>query len=221
MIASLPRWERQYILNYHLSDKRMENNKFHIIVVDDTMGEKDPFVVELKLEYQKVAEVSYFQKVEEAMRFVDDHMSERIILFMDCRFGSVWQGVDAIMQLREKTSLVYVITISANNVNQLSNKDIMSLINTDNVFFIKNTDITGAKEKVETIRMQWDSRFDCVLEQWLIRHQEDKDKIVYSQNRKAYSWGQLLNEVRLQTEVGKDFARIMNQYCISKFKLEE
>ena len=34
----------------------MENNKFHIIVVDDTMGEKDPFVVELKLEYQEEAE---------------------------------------------------------------------------------------------------------------------------------------------------------------------
>lgn len=199
----------------------MEENKFHIIVVDDTMGDKDPFVVELKLEYQKEAVVSYFEKVDAAMAFVESHMSERMIIIMDCRFGSVWQGIDAVMKLREKTSLVYVIMISANNANQLSNNDIMSLINTENIFFIKNTDIAGAKNKIEIVRTQWDSRFDCVLEHWLIRHQEDKDKVVYSQNDKVYTWGQLLDEVRKQTEVGKDFERVMNQYCISKFKLAE
>ena len=114
------------------------------------MGEKDPFIVELKLDYQKTANVSYFTKVDDAMTFVDEHMSERMIIIMDCRFGSVWQGVDAVMKLREKTSLVYVIMISANNVNQLSSNDIMSLINTENIFFIKNTDIAGAKEKIDT-----------------------------------------------------------------------
>ena len=116
----------------------MEKNKFHIIVVDDTMGEKDPFVVELKLEFQQEANVEYFNDVDSAMSFVDAHMSERMILIMDCRFGSVWQGIDAVMKLREKTALIYVIMISANNVSQLSNADITSLINTDNIFFIKN-----------------------------------------------------------------------------------
>ena len=85
----------------------MEENKFHIIVVDDTMGEKDPFIVELKLDYKKTANVSYFTNVDDAMMFVEEHMAERMIIIMDCRFGSVWQGVDAVMKLREKTSLVY------------------------------------------------------------------------------------------------------------------
>ena len=105
----------------------MEKNKFHIIVVDDTMGEKDPFVVELKLEFQQEANVEYFNDVDSAMSFVDAHMSERMILIMDCRFGSVWQGIDAVLRLREQTSLVYVIMMSANNVNQLSSTDIVSL----------------------------------------------------------------------------------------------
>ncbi len=196
------------------------DNKFNIVVVDDTMGDKDPFVVELKLEFQNDANVTYFRAVDEAMSFVDAHMSERIILIMDCRFGSVWQGIDAVKTLREKTSLIYVIMISANNVTQLSNSDIISLINTDNIFFIKNTDIEGAKEKINLICRLWDSRFDCVLERWLIRHKEDNDKVVYSHNDRAFTWGELLNEVRLQTEEGKNFERIMNQYCIAKFKLE-
>lgn len=194
----------------------MEENKFHIIVVDDTMGEKDPFIVELKLDYQKTANVSYFTKVDDAMTFVDEHMSERMIIIMDCRFGSVWQGVDAVMKLREKTSLVYVIMISANNVNQLSSNDIMSLINTDNIYFIKNTDIAGAKEKIDKIQSLWKVRFDCVLEQWLIRHPEDNCKEAFSEvsTGKTYTWEDILVELRKQTSVGKSFEKKLNDYYI-------
>ena len=194
----------------------MEENKFHIIVVDDTMGEKDPFIVELKLDYQKTANVSYFTKVDDAMTFVDEHMSERMIIIMDCRFGSVWQGVDTVMKLREKTSLVYVIMISANNVNQLSSNDIMSLINTDNIYFIKNTDIAGAKEKIDKIQSLWKVRFDCVLEQWLIRHPEDNSKEAFSEvsTGKTYTWEDILVELRKQTSVGKSFEKKLNDYYI-------
>lgn len=194
----------------------MEENKFHIIVVDDTMGEKDPFIVELRLDYQKTANVSYFTKVDDAMTFVDEHMSERMIIIMDCRFGSVWQGVDAVMKLREKTSLVYVIMISANNVNQLSSNDIMSLINTDNIYFIKNTDIAGAKEKIDKIQSLWKVRFDCVLEQWLIRHPEDNSKEAFSEvsTGKTYTWEDILVELRKQTPVGKSFEQKLNEYYI-------
>lgn len=194
----------------------MEEKKFHIIIVDDTMGEKDPFVVELKLNYQKEAIISYFTKVEEALTFVDEHMSEQMVIIMDCRFGSVWQGVDAVKELRKKTSLIYVIMMSANNVNQLSSQDIISLINMDSIFFIKNTDIEGAKEKIETIRKLWNVRFDCVLEQWLIRHPEDNNKEAFSEasTGRTYSWADILTELRLQTPVGKSFEQMLNEYYI-------
>lgn len=192
------------------------DKSFHIVIVDDTMGEKDPFVVELKLEYEPNGKVSYFAAVDEAMDFVDAHMSERIILIMDCRFGSVWQGIDAVKKLREKTSLIYVIMISANNATQLSNADIISLINTDNIYFIKNTDIEGAKEKINTIQGLWDSRFDCVLEEWIMRHPEDNGKEAYSElsTGKTYSWADILKELRHQTPVGKSFEQKLNEYYL-------
>ena len=114
----------------------MKDNQYHIIIVDDSMGDKDPFIVEMKLEFGNEAQVSYFEEVNKAMSFIDEHMSERMILFMDCRFGSVWQGVDAVLKLREKTSLIYVVMMSANNPTQLVDKDITALINTDNISFI-------------------------------------------------------------------------------------
>lgn len=192
----------------------MEVKKFHIIIVDDTMGEKDPFIVELKLTYQKEAVVSYFENVQEAMAFVDEHMSERMIIIMDCRFGSVWQGVDAVINLRKKTSLIYVIMMSANSVTQLSGNDIMNLINMDSLFFIKNTDIAGAKERIEQIRTQWNARFDCVLEEWLLRHPEDNTKEAFSELGKTYTWNDILVELRHQTKVGKSFEQMLNEYYI-------
>lgn len=192
----------------------MEVKKFHIIIVDDTMGEKDPFIVELKLTYQKEAVVSYFENVQEAMAFVDEHMSERMIIIMDCRFGSVWQGVDAVINLRKKTSLIYVIMMSANSVTQLSGNDIINLINMDSLFFIKNTDIEGAKERIEQIRTQWNARFDCVLEEWLLRHPEDNTKEAFSELGKTYTWNDILVELRHQTKVGKSFEQMLNEYYI-------
>ncbi len=197
----------------------MEEKKFHIIIVDDTMGEKDPFVVELKLTYQQEAIVSYFRTVEDAMIFADAHMSERMIIIMDCRFGSVWQGIDAVVKLREKTSLIYVIMISANNVNQLSNEDIMTLINLEGLFFVKNTDIAGAIKKIEHIRVQWNVRFDCVLEEWLLRHPEDNDKEAYSvPGEKRYTWAEILTELRRQTPIGKSFEKELNDFYIYQLK---
>ena len=195
----------------------MTENKFHIIIVDDTMGEKDPFVVNIKLDYADEAEVSYFYDVEEAMTFVDNHMSERMIIFMDCKFGSVWQGIDAVINLRKKTALIYVVMMSANPMNQLKSDDLIALINTENIFFVKNTDEDGAKEKIEKIRSIWTSRFDCILERWLTRHPEDRDKEAYSTLDKKYTWKDILSELRMQTSAGKAMEQMVNQFYLYKY----
>ena len=82
--------------------------------------------------------------------------------------------------------------------------------------FCKNTDIEGAREKIETIRNLWNVRFDCVLEQWLLRHPEDNNKEAFSEasTGKSYTWADILVELRLQTPVGKSFEKMLNEYYI-------
>ena len=65
------------------------------------------------------------------------------------------------------------------------------------------------------------SKFDCVLEQWLIRHPEDKHKVVIRQNGVNYTWNDVLREVRMQTEFGMDFERRANQSSIYRYKRSE
>jgi len=213
----LRHWAQQYTLNYHSKNKIMEDSIFHIIIVDDTMGENDPFVVNLKLDYGSEAKITYFENVSPAMDFIDMHMSERMIVFMDCKFGSVWEGIDAVIKLRKKTALVYVVMMSANPINQLKTDDLASLINTENIFFIKNTDEDGAKEKIERIRSIWKSRFDCILERWLTRHPEISDVEAFSQSGKKYTWKDILSEIRMQTPVGKAMEQMVNQFYLYKY----
>lgn len=195
----------------------MDDNKFHIIIVDDTMGKMDPFVINMKINYAADAVISYFDNVEDAMTFVDNHMAERMIIFMDCKFGSIWQGIDAVIDIRKKTALIYVVMMSANLMSQLKSDDLIKLINTENIFFIKNTDEDGAKEKIEKIRSIWKSRFDCILERWLIRHPEIADKEAYSTVEKKYTWKDILSELRMQTPAGKAMEQMVNQFYLYKY----
>lgn len=195
----------------------MDDNKFYIIIVDDTMGKMDPFIINMEINYAADAVITYFDNVEDAMTFVDDHMSERMIIFMDCKFGSVWQGIDAVIDIRKKTALIYVVMMSANPMNQLKSDDLIKLINTENIFFIKNTDEDGANEKIEKIRSIWKSRFDCILERWLIRHPEIADKEAYSTVEKKYTWKDILSELRMQTQAGKAMEQMVNQFYLYKY----
>ena len=198
---------------------------FKVVFIDDNLkkGLREPFVNSIK-KLRPEIEPSVFINPEEGLGFVLENLNSRMIVFVDCRFdGYGLQGINLLKQIREKTSLLYIVMMSANNLSQIAGVDLVEMINQDYIWFLdrNNSTVRDACKLIDSISALWDSRFDCVLEQWLIRHQEDKEKIVYSQNNTVYTWGQLLTEVRTQTEVGKDFERVMNQYCISKFKLAE
>lgn len=198
---------------------------FKVVFIDDNLKKQqnEPFVRSIS-KLRPNIEPSVFVDPAIGLQFVMENLNSRMIVFVDCRFdGYGIQGINLLKQIRERTSLLYIVMMSANNLNQIAGIDLVEMINQDYIWFLdrNNSTVQDACKLIDTIASLWDSRFDCVLEQWLIRHQEDKDKVVYNQNNKAYSWGELLNEVRLQTEVGKDFERVMNQYCIAKFKIEQ
>ena len=198
---------------------------FKVVFIDDNLkkGLREPFVNSIK-KLRPEIEPSVFINPEAGLSFVLENLNGRMIVFVDCRFdGYGLQGINLLKQIREKTSLLYIVMMSANNLSQIAGVDVVEMINQDYIWFLdrNNSTVQDACKLIDDISALWDSRFDCVLEHWLIRHQEDKDKVVYNKNNKVYTWGQLLDEVRKQTEVGKDFERVMNQYCISKFKLEE
>ena len=111
------------------------DKEFYIIIVDDNMKPTDAFIMWMKKKVLN-AEVVSFRTVEEALSFIFEHLEEKMIIFLDCKFNMGLQGVDGLMKIREKTSLVSVVMMSANSLNQMENLELEAMINSDKLYFI-------------------------------------------------------------------------------------
>lgn len=185
---------------------------FKIIVIDDNMSQTDPFIRRFQKTYSDV-EVSLFQDANKGVKFILQNLSVKMIVFLDCKFDMGIQGMDALRKIREKTSLLYIIMMSANSLFQLPLEDVIEMINNEGIYFINNSDTQKADGLIKEIRHKWETHFDCVLEQWLQSHKVTSIPVI---NRGGidYSLNDILNEVRLQTGFGKEIEQLMYKSTI-------
>lgn len=177
---------------------------FEIVVIDDNMAEKDPFVRTLQKTF-KNSSISVYTKAEEGAKYVIENCNKKIIVFLDCGFTEGIQGIDALKKIREKTSLVYIVMMSAIPVNQLTIDEIDWMINHRGVFFIDNKDTDKAILFVNRITNLMQTKIDCVLEQWVLDHpEESQDRSFVVVGDKSYTLKDMLHEIRSQSEFGRD-----------------
>lgn len=181
---------------------------FEIIIADDNMLPTEPFVRRLEKKYPD-AEVKLFLEIEKCLEYVFRNLSKKMIVFLDCKFDVGLQGIDALKQIREKTSLLYIVMMSANSLQQLQQDDIVEMINNKGIYFINNSDMRKAEEIIEQIKYNWNTNFDCVFEQWILQHETEADKTFVFKGKERYTLRMILDEVRLGTGFGKDIERIM------------
>ena len=197
----------------------MEN--FQLVFIDDNMrdGILDPFVRTIA-DLNPNADVSVFVNPQEGLSYILNHLNTKMIVFLDCKLdGYKLQGIDVLSTIRKKTSLLYVVMMSAYNLAQMQSSAIIQMINEEYIcFFDRNNNLPkDACDVINRIKRLWNVRFDCVLENWLLRHNEDAGKIVMTENGRAYTWGDILQELRSQTPIGKRFEELVNQFYIYQF----
>ena len=192
---------------------------YKLVFIDDNMreGNDNPFVRSIG-KLKKEAEISVFTDPEIGLKFVLDNLNSKMIVFVDCKFdGYGLQGINILKQIREQTSLLYIVMMSANAISQIAGLDIIEMINEDYIWFFdrNNGTVMDACNLIEKIRKLWTTRFDCVLEEWIIRHPEDADKYAYREvGGKSYKWSEMLVELRHQTAIGQIFEGMVNDYYI-------
>lgn len=146
---------------------------FKIIVVDDNMRPHAAFIKRLEKKFPE-ALVKLFSDVEGATTFIQENIESKMIVFLDCKFDVGEQGVDGLKQIREKTSLINVVMMSANALQEMDNADLYSMINAEDAYFIKNSDMNRAEEIVTKTLERWQTHLDCVLEQWVKNHTDEE-----------------------------------------------
>lgn len=193
---------------------------FKIVFIDDNLSEEEPFVQNIRKHYKDADYKHVFQNPDKGLEYVLANLNNKMIVFIDWNFsGYRKKGIDLLKEIRKKTSLLYIVMMSANQLGtDIPLDSIIEMMNEENFFYLdrSNDDFNSVTAIIDKIRANWNTKFDCVLEQWLIRHPEDNNKEAFSEASigKTYTWADILSELRIQSAVGKSFEQKLNEYYI-------
>ena len=193
---------------------------FKIVFIDDNLTETEPLVQNIRKNYKGADYNNIFKNPDEGLAYVLSNLDNKMIVFIDWNFsGNKKRGIDLLKEIRKKTSLLYIVMMSANQLpTDMPLDSIIEMMNEDNFFYLdrSNNDFLVVKSIIDKIQANWETKFDCILEQWLIRHPEDNNKEAFTEaaTGKVYTWTDILSELRRQTAIGKSFEQKLNELYI-------
>lgn len=192
-------------------------NPTKIVYIDDNLSDTDPLIIELGNEFGQ-SNVTLKRKSSEGLAYVLDNIGGKLIVLLDLDLGpGEPHGIEVFEKIREKTSLVYIIIITAKQLNTIDGNELIKFINNDALAIINNTeDIDKIINLVYRASHQLDVRIDCVLEEWILNRPEKERKSIYLSTRsgKEYTLEDIVTEIRRQTSLGKNLEKGILQLAI-------
>jgi len=182
-----------------------------IVIIDDNFRDNDPLIIALEEEYGEKS-VEIFLTPNKGIEYILNNLSSKIVVLLDMDLGENEKRGDAVFkEIREKTTLVTVIIMSA-NLPALTNDELRGFINNHAFSTIKSND--GVKVNLPIIKNavnKLNLRVDCALEEWILRNNpDDREKpFLTLRSGEIYSLNQVLNEIRKghESELGMFFQK--------------
>lgn len=191
-----------------------------IVIIHDDLSEDDPLIDELSDKYE-AQNVVLIKESQKGLDYVLNNLTQKIIVILDLKFkANEISGVKVFEDIRQQTSLVYIIIWTANNLAEVRSEDLVKFINNDALAFISSTDdYTKVLQQVERAVHELDTRVASVIEQWIIsRPDEEKDKpYIMSNDGNSYSLTGILKEIKQQTSFGKEIEKNILLLAIDLF----
>ncbi len=179
----------------------------NLLIIDDNFDADDPAVKMTTIKFPDIKPLIYktgkefFETVER-----EPTLLFQSIIILDLSFGSgQMQGIDILKEIRKKSKLVPVIVFTgADEPAQL----IPDFINLDTNAYITKT--ASSAEFVERVRQcveMLKNNVAAALCEWLEAHPDsEKDTpFIYNVDGKNYSLKQIYEELKQNTNVGKQF----------------
>ena len=184
-----------------------------LIIEDNLKFKEDALVWELETKYGN-ENVVFITNPKEALSFLEKNLDKNIIVLLDIEFpDNEMDGHEILAKIREFSSLIPVILWSGIDESQETFSDFIN----NNVFWFvtKTTNTEHTMSVFEAAERYFKTNLDNTIEDWIILKDDDKDKPVYfTSDGKSYSLNDLLLEIRTQTDIGKSFARKLNELTI-------
>jgi len=180
----------------------------NLLIIDDNFDADDPAVKMTTIKFPYIEPLIYKTGKDffEALKKEPTILFQSIII-LDLSFGSgQMQGIDILKEIRKISKLVPVIVFTgADEPSQL----IPDFINLDtNAYITKTASSAEFVEKVRQCVEMLQNNVASALCEWLEAHPEsDKDTpFLYNVEGKNYSLKQIYEELKLNTNIGKQFS---------------
>ena len=185
-------------------------SKLKIIVVDDNIKITDPLLVQLQINF-KDADIVLKDNAKDGLDYIINNLNSKMIVLLDYDLGKGEpNGTEIFSKIRETTSLLYVIIITAKLIDDIPNKELVTYVNKDALAVIDKT--TSLEDKIKLVQKAihtLDVRVDCTLEQWITNHSDDEQNEPYltTSTGTKLTLKDVLKEIRQQTDLGQKLER--------------
>ncbi|MDO7851372.1 hypothetical protein [Hymenobacter convexus] len=186
----------------------MPKSPIEVVVIDDLMEATAPLIIRLRMFFESVM----LRKTPgEGIEYVLENLGKkRMVVVLDLEFFSNKHAGHQIFEtIRKKSHILPFVIFSATDPSS-QGQDLTDFINEQAFAFHKKG--TPASEVVDTVKRAADSlsaRVDAAIESWIESHPPETREQPYitTANGETISLENILQEIRLQTEKGKEFER--------------
>ena len=189
--------------------------KLEIVLIDDDIKLKeDPLIWSLMDKYGQ-NNVVFINNSQEGIDYVTNNLTKNLIIILDYEFSAnEKKGNEVFHEIINFSKLIPIIFFTG--INKIENEVYRELIN-NHAFGIVNKMSTSEEllKIVEEAESFFKSNVDNAIEDWILENEEDKDKpFFFTSDGLALSLNDILLQIRTQTELGKSFARKLNELTI-------
>lgn len=181
-----------------------------IIVIHDDWTETTPIIVELEEVYGK-ENVTFIKESQKGIEYISTAQTRKTIVVLDYNFKTGEpSGGDVFKKIREMSSLIYVIIVTKSQPKDIKPTDFIEFVNNHALAIANPSDgYSDIIKLVEKAEHELSVRADVIIEEWITGKSNDAREKPYLVvlDGKQYSLNEILENIRKQTKVGKEFER--------------
>jgi DNA-binding NtrC family response regulator len=197
----------------------MQNRPFQIITIDDDLRFKERPLFEELVELYGEENVIWQETPEEGLVYIKENLPKRTVVILDYDFGTKKaNGLTWLKPMQEASSLIYIILYTSHEIDIIERNELKDCVNNHLMALVDKTD--GYEKAIEEVQKAFDSmnkRVDCILEEWILRHEffTREKPYIKDENGSLLSMNDVLNNIRQDTDLGRKMSSNIISTAIS------
>jgi len=195
-----------------------------VLIDDDSRSPQNEALVDFLTSAYGNDRVHLFDEPDDGIKFIKNHLSERIIVLLDIMFNGKAEGFNVFKQITNESNLVCVI-IMTGILEYVDQKELKELIN-GNAWYLVTRD-ESAREILKIVKRADEHlamRVDGAIEQWVLRQNPEdlQKKFIKSRNGKSYTLLDILRAIRTGDDpIGQEMVNDILQLAITMISEDE